>query len=56
MNEDGLLEWTEIAPGIDINRDILPNMEFKPVISKKLKIMDLRIFKDEKMKIGDNFK
>lgn len=56
LNNEGLLELTEIAPGIDIERDILPNMDFVPVISKNLKIMDLRIFKDEKMKIGDKFK
>lgn len=56
LNDDGLLELTEIAPGIDIERDILPNMEFEPVISKNLKVMDLRIFKDEKMKIKDKFK
>lgn len=55
LNEEGLLELTEIAPGIDIERDILPNMDFVPVISKNLKTMDLRIFKDEKMNIGEKF-
>jgi propionate CoA-transferase len=45
----GGLTLTEIAPGIDIEKDILNNMEFKPAISKDLKLMDERIFKDEVM-------
>jgi propionate CoA-transferase len=47
---DGL-ELIEIAPGIDINRDILNQMEFSPVISKNLKLMDERIFREEKMNL-----
>jgi propionate CoA-transferase len=35
---------TEIAPGIDMQKDILDNMEFKPFISPNLKTMDSRIF------------
>jgi propionate CoA-transferase len=42
------LELIEIAPGIDIERDILAQMDFKPIINKPL-IMDRRIFKDEPM-------
>ncbi|GAA0724617.1 acyl CoA:acetate/3-ketoacid CoA transferase [Clostridium malenominatum] len=41
----------EIAPGIDLEKDILSNMEFKPLISESLKEMDVRIFKDELMNI-----
>ena len=40
---------TEIAPGVDLEKDILAHMEFKPVIADDLKIMDERIFKDELM-------
>ena len=39
----------EIAPGLDLEKDILAHMEFKPRISPNLKTMDERIFKDEKM-------
>ncbi len=38
------LKLIEIAPGIDLEKDILQNMDFKPLISKSLKVMDKRIF------------
>lgn len=56
LNKDGLLELTEIAPGIDLEKDILSNMDFKPVISDNLKYMDERIFKEEKMGLIEIYK
>lgn len=50
LTEKGL-ELIEIAPGIDIEKDILPYMEFKPIISKDLKLMDERIFREGKMNL-----
>jgi propionate CoA-transferase len=41
------LELIEVAPGIDIEKDILPQMEFEPLISKSLKTMDERLFSPE---------
>ena len=41
----------EVAPGIDINKDILEQMEFLPNIDPDLKLMDERIFKNEKMNL-----
>lgn len=41
----------EIAPGADLNRDILDKMEFKPIISPDLRLMDERLFRDEVMGI-----
>ena len=38
------LELIEIAPGVDVERDILAHMDFKPAISAQLKVMDARIF------------
>lgn len=48
LKENGIT-LTEIAPGIDLEKDILTQMDFTPLISEKLKLMDLRIFKNEKM-------
>ena len=46
---DGGLLLTEYAPGIDIQKDIFEQMEFKPLIAEDLKEMDAAIFKDERM-------
>ncbi len=43
----------EIAPGIDLERDVLTLMDFRPVIAPGLKIMDARIFRDEPMGLAD---
>jgi propionate CoA-transferase len=45
------LELIEIAPGINLARDILPHMEFQPIISKNLDVMDPSIFIDEPMSL-----
>ena len=50
LTDKGLL-LTEIAPNIDLDKDILSNMEFKPIVSDNLKIMDDRIFNEEKMNL-----
>jgi len=42
---------TEIAPGVDLEQHILGKMDFKPLISPDLKLMDERIFRDELMGI-----
>jgi propionate CoA-transferase len=36
---------TEIAPGVDLEKDILGNMDFKPIISPDLKRMPPGIFR-----------
>jgi propionate CoA-transferase len=38
------LELTEIAPGIDLKRDILEMMDFTPIINGSPRLMDSRIF------------
>lgn len=44
----GGLELIEVAPGIDIEKHILAQMDFKPLINKPI-TMDRRIFADEPM-------
>jgi propionate CoA-transferase len=48
-NEAGRLELIEIAPGIDLERDIFAQMKFTPDVSPALKQMDVRIFRPEPM-------
>jgi propionate CoA-transferase len=43
------IELIEIAPHIDLEREVLAHMDFKPAISKDLKLMDTRIFADQPM-------
>ena len=38
------LELTEIAPGIDVERDVIAHMGFRPQVTADLKTMDRRIF------------
>ncbi|HVP99762.1 MAG TPA: acyl CoA:acetate/3-ketoacid CoA transferase [Roseiarcus sp.] len=42
-------ELIEVAPGVDIERDILDRMEFKPLIPRDPADMDARIFRPEPM-------
>ena len=52
---DGLV-LEEIAPGVDIEKDILVKMEFEPKISSKLKEMDKRLFLPKKMGLKEEIK
>lgn len=46
LSKEGLV-LQEIAPGVELEKDILAHMEFKPIISKNLKLMDRRLFEEE---------
>jgi len=48
------LELIEIAPGIDIERDILAQMEFRPIIRRDPATMDKRIFLSDPMGLRDD--
>lgn len=43
LTKDGVM-LTEIAPGIDLERDIFSQMAFRPIVSPQLKEMDRRLF------------
>ncbi|MBO3705998.1 MAG: acyl CoA:acetate/3-ketoacid CoA transferase [Candidatus Accumulibacter sp.] len=45
------LELIEIAPGVDLQHDILDRMDFVPVMHSAPALMDPRIFRDEPMKL-----
>ena len=51
---DGGLELTELAPGVDLERDVLSRMAFRPHISPNLVAMDERIFLPEPMGLRDD--
>jgi len=48
------LELGEVAPGIDIERDILALMDFKPVIPRDPAVMDSRIFLEGAMDLRND--
>ncbi len=43
------LELIEIAPGVDLERDILGQMDFEPLLAESIALMDKRIFHDRRM-------
>jgi propionate CoA-transferase len=47
--EAPVLELIELAPGIDLQRDVLSHMDFCPQISPQLKVMDAALFADQTM-------
>ncbi|HYY27718.1 MAG TPA: CoA-transferase, partial [Chthoniobacterales bacterium] len=52
LTKDGL-ELIEIAPGVDLECDILAKMDFRPLIPKAPAFMDPRIFASEPMNLRD---
>lgn len=49
------LELVEIAPGVDIEKDILSHMGFQPRVSPNLKTMDRRLFIEDPMGIREQW-
>ena len=40
---------SEIAPGVDLEQQVLAQMDFKPMVSPQLRLMDPRIFQEGRM-------
>ncbi len=51
LAEAGGLELIEIAPGIDLQRHILSQMDFTPSISPELRLMDASLFAEAPMNL-----
>lgn len=51
LTKEGLV-LMEIAPGVDLEKDVLAHMDFKPLISKDLKLMDDFLFREELMNLA----
>ncbi len=47
------LELVELAPGIDLQRDILAHMDFVPLVSPRLKPMEAALFDEQTMGLRD---
>jgi len=45
------IELIEVAEGVDVQKDVIDQMDFEPVISPDLKKMDPRIFMEGKMNV-----
>jgi propionate CoA-transferase len=48
------LELTEIAPGVDLEKDVLAHIAFEPIMHGLPKLMDARIFSVEPMGLKDD--
>ena len=53
LTEAGM-KLVEIAPGVDLEKDILSLMDFKPIIDGTPRLMDARIFRTEPMGLKDD--
>jgi propionate CoA-transferase len=51
VGSDGL-ELIEIAPGIDVERDVIAHMGFRPRVARELREMDQRIFHPGRMDLA----
>ncbi|MET1233054.1 MAG: CoA-transferase [Candidatus Limnocylindrales bacterium] len=54
LADDGLL-LTEVAPGIDVEREVLGQMGFRPRVADKLTTMDRRIYSTGPMGLAADF-
>lgn len=50
------IKLIEIAPGVDLQTDILDLMDFKPIIEDDLRLMDSKIFEDSLMGLSNILK
>jgi propionate CoA-transferase len=44
LRPEGLV-LTELAPGVDLERDVIANMGFRPILADQVRTMDPALFK-----------
>lgn len=49
---EGGLKLIEVAPGVDLQKDILDQMEFTPIV-EDYKLMDERLFREDNIGLKD---
>jgi propionate CoA-transferase len=54
LADDGLV-LTEVAPGIDLDRDVLGQMGFRPRVADDLRTMDARLYASGPMGLAADF-
>jgi propionate CoA-transferase len=54
--ENGRVTLTEIAPGMDLERDILSRMDFAPAVSPDLRPMDGALLLEKRMDLGNRMR
>jgi propionate CoA-transferase len=52
LTREGMV-LTEVAPGLDLEKDILARMDFDPIIEEAPRVMDERLFRSEPMGLKD---
>ena len=48
------LRLVEVAPGLDLEKDVLAHIGFEPLIDGEPRLMDARLFRDEPMGLADD--
>ena len=54
LADDGLV-LMEVAPGIDIERDVLDQMDFRPRVAEQVQAMDARLYATGPMGLAADF-
>ena len=54
LEADGLV-LIEVAPGIDVERDVLARMGFRPRVADELRTMDRRLYAEGPMGLAADF-
>jgi propionate CoA-transferase len=53
LTDDGM-ELIEVAPGVDLAKDILAHMDFQPIVKGEPRLMDARVFRSKPMGLKED--